>query len=221
MRLFVSFALTLMLVTTTASAATPRETLAAVAFEATDKKVALAGVEQALGAANAALAASPNDHEALLARATAIGYRAKLTRSLADAKLCRQLIEQLVAANPRDPEAQLSLAGWHLDTVDAGFLTAGVLGAKKEIGLAAADRAVALGGDRAFFKGFVAVMRIRLDPADPLARALAEQATAAPAPTLLDRIAKREAAAILVPVRTGDTRAARALAHTLLPMGRL
>lgn len=221
MRLIVSFALTVMLAATTAWAATPRETLVAVAFEATDKPAALAGINQALAAANAVLAASPNDREALLARATAIGYRAKLTHSPSDAKLCRQLIEQLVAANPRDPEAQLSLAGWHLDTVDAGFLTAGILGAKKEIGLAASDRSVALGGDRAFFKGFVALMRVRLDPADPIARALAEQAVAAPTPTPLDRVAKRDAAAILVPLRAGDTRAARALAHILLPMGRL
>ena len=202
-------------------AATPRETLVAVAFDAADKQAALAGASQALAAANAILATNPADHDGLLARATAIGYRAKLTHSPSDAKMCRQLFEAFVAANPRDPEGLLSIGGWHLDSVDAGFLTATVLGAKKEIGLADIDRAVALGGNRAVFKGFAALMRVRLNPADPMARTLAEQAAAAPTPTPLDVIAKRSAAAMLVPLRAGDTKGAQALARRLLPLGRL
>ena len=220
MRWMISCAFAL-LFAATAPAATPREMLTAVAFDAPTKAAAIGGVNQALAAADAILATAPNDRDGQLARATGIGYRAKLTHSAADAKLARKLIEAFVAANPRDPEAQLSLAGWHLDSVDAGFLTASVLGAKKDIGLAAADRAVAMGGDRAFLKGFVALMRLRLDPADPVARMLAEQAAVAPTPTALDRIARRDAIAVLVPLRAGDPRGAVKLARTLLPMGRL
>lgn len=209
------------LLATAAPAATPRETLTAVAFEAPSKPAALAGINQALAGADAILATTPGDREGQLARFTAIGYRAKLTHSPSDAKTAKRLIEAFVAANPRDPDGQLSLAGWHLDSVDAGFLTASVLGAKKDIGLAAADRAVAMGGDRAFFKGFVALMRVRIDPADPVARTLAEQAAAAPTPTPLDRIAKQDAAALLAPLRAHDGKAAGVLARKLLPMGRL
>ena len=186
-----------------ADAATPREMLTTVAFETSDKRAALAGTNQALAAAEAMLAANPADRDGLLAKATAIGYRAKLTKSPSDAKTCRQLLEAFVAANPRDPEGQLSLGGWHLDTFDAGFPATLVLAPKKDLGIAAIDKAVALGGNRAFFKGFAAMMRVRLDPGDPIARQLAEQAAAG------------------ATLRAGDGKAAQALVRRLLPMGKL
>ena len=203
-------------------AATPREILTQASFQTTDKGTALALVNQGLAAAEAQLAANPNDKEAQMQRGVAIGDRAHLTRSPADAKAARHIFEAFLAANPRDPEAHLAIATWHLDTVDAGFLATALLGAKKDIGLAALDRAVALGGGRPFFTGFAALMRIRLDPKNvAAARGLAEQAAAAPAPTLLDRIAKHQAQALLIPLRSGDGRTAALLARKLLPFGRL
>jgi hypothetical protein len=81
---------------------------------------------------------------------------------------------------------------------------------------------VALGGGRPFFSGFAAMMRIRLNPKDvATALRLAEQAAAAPAQTALDRIAKRQAQALLIPLRAGDGRTAGLLARKLLPFGRL
>ena len=69
---------------------------------------------------------------------------------------------------------------------------------------------------------FAALMRIRFNPKDvATARALAEQAAAAPAPTALDRIAKHQAQALLIPLRSGDGRTAALLARKLLPFGRL
>jgi len=203
-------------------AATPREILTQASFQTTDKGTALALVNQGLAAAEAQLAANPNDKEAQMQRGVAIGDRAHLTRSPADAKAARHIFEAFLAANPRDPEAHLAIATWHLDTVDAGFLATALLGAKKDIGLAALDKAVALGGGRPFFTGFAALMRIRLDPKNvAAARGLAEQAAAAPAPTLLDRIAKHQAQALLIPLRSGDGRTAALLARKLLPFGRL
>jgi hypothetical protein len=201
--------------------ATPRELLVSAAFDAPDKRAALAQVDEAAATAEARLAANRNDREAQIGYATAVGYRAKLKRSPSDAKHARKLLEQIVAAFPRDAEANFMLGGWHLDSVAEGFLTASLLGAKKDVGLAGIDRAVALGGDRAMFKGFAALMRARLNPADPLVRTLAEQAAAAPATTPLDRIAKRDAGALLTPIRAGDTKATAALARRLLPFGRL
>jgi hypothetical protein len=204
------------------AAATPRELLTQASFQTTDKSAALALINQGLAAAEAMLAANPGDREAQMQHAVAIGDRAHLTHSPGDAKMARHMFEVFLAANPRDPEAHLAVATWHLDTVDAGFLATTVLGAKKEIGLAELDKAVALGGGRPFFTGFAALMRIRLNPRDvAVARSLAEQAAAAPAPTVLDRIAKHQAQALLIPLRSGDGRTAALLAKKLLPFGRL
>jgi hypothetical protein len=208
-----------------ATAATPRELLTQAAFQQTSKDAALAEVKQAIATAEAQLATSPGNYEAQMQRAVGIGYRAKLTRNAADAKTSRHLFEGLVAANPRDPEAQLLIAGWHLDAIsDLGGLLAGaMLGAKKAIGVTALDRAVAMNGRaRAFFPGVAALMRIRQEPREvAAARALAEAALTLPAPTALDRIARRNADAILIPLRAGDGKAAAELAKKLLPFGRV
>lgn len=212
----------LLILTSPLAAATPREILTQASFQATDKETALALIGKGLAEAEAILAANPSDREAQMQRGVAIGDRAHLTHSPSDAKATRRIFEAFLAANPRDPEAHLAIATWHLDTVEAGFLASTMLGAKKEIGLAELDRAVALGGGRPFFTGFAALMRIRLNPRDlTAARALAEQAAAAPAPSLLDRIAKRQAQALLIPLRAGDGRTAGLLARKLLPFGRL
>lgn len=205
-----------------AAAVGPRDLLTTAAFATTDKAQALALVRQALAEADAMIAANPHDREGQLQRAFAIGYRAKLTRTPGDAKLSRRLFEALVAQNPRDAEFQMAIGGWHLDAIADGFITSTVLGARREAGLDGIAKAVGLGGDHAFFRAFAAMMRIRLDAKDvSVARALAEQAAAAATPTQLDRIAQRDAQALLIPLRAGDGRAAAALARKLLPFGRL
>jgi hypothetical protein len=205
-----------------ASAATPREMLTQAAFQTRDKAAALALVNQALAATEQQLAANAGDKEAQIQHGVAIGDRARLAHSAGDAKEARREFERFAAANPHDPEGQLAIATWHLDSVDAGFLTATVLGAKKDIGMAALDRAVAWGGGRPFFTGFAALLRIRGNPGDVAAATrLATQAASAPATTPLDRIAQRQAKAVLIPLQNGDGKAAAQLARKLLPFGRI
>jgi hypothetical protein len=205
------------------TAATPRDTLAQAAFSARDKATALARIGQAQAAVDAVLARAPADREARLLHAMAIGYRAKLNRSRGDAVEAGKQFAALAAANPRDPEAQAAVGAWHLDAVTAlGGMMAGIaLGAKKAPGIAAMDRAVALGGDRAMFSGLSALLRLALDANDTQAAALAEAAARGTTPTALDQIMQRAAAAVLVPLRTGNTRAAADLAKQLLPFGRV
>ncbi|MET0268908.1 MAG: hypothetical protein ABW173_00650 [Sphingomonas sp.] len=195
--------------------------MTAAAFQARDKSAALAQIAQAQAQAEAELRAKPGDREATLVRAMAIGYRAKLTRSKADAVQARRLFEALAASDPRDPQAQMVIAGWHLDSIaDVGRMLAGaVLGAKSATGLAALDRSVALGGaSHATYPAIASLMRIRLDPSDVArARQLAETAARAPVVTPLDRIMQRNANALLVPLRAGNGKAASALAVKLLP----
>ncbi|WP_091148195.1 hypothetical protein [Novosphingobium sp. CF614] len=207
-----------------ALADTPRELLTAAAFQATSKPRALALVGQAIAMSDKILAARPGDHEATLQRGIAIGYRAKLTRSRSDARTSLGIFERLAAQNPRDAEAQMVIAGWHLDAIDqlGGFVARTALGARTQAGEEALARAVALGGDRAFYPGLAAMMQIRKDHGDVAqARRWAEAAATAQTPTPLDQLAKRAATAILPALRTNDGKTAAMLARKLLPFGKL
>lgn len=210
------------LATPAVRAASPRETLMRAAFATHDKAQALALVGDALQQTRVILARNPHDREALLQAALATGYRGQLSRSPGDAKAARAMIEALARGDPRDPEAQVALAGWHLTAVSdlGGFLARTVLGASRDTGLAALDRAIALGADRAFYPAYAALIRARLDPHDPrTALAFAERAVAASAPTATDKALQQRAARLAVPLRAGDGAAAQALAKQLLPFG--
>jgi hypothetical protein len=205
-------------------AETPRDLLTTAAFQTSDKNKALALIGRAIAASDTILAAHPGDREATLQRGIGIGYRAKLTRSRSDAEASRQIFEGLAARNPNDAEAQMVLAGWHLDAVDQlGGMTARlILGARAQLGDQALARALALGGGRPFFTGLAAMMRIRQSSPDiALARRLAESAATAPTSTPLDGLMKRAAAAILPALRANNAKAAATLARKLLPFGQL
>lgn len=222
LRPFAVLCLAGLIAATPVAAATPREMLANAALSASSRDQALSLVNQALAATQAELAANPNDKEAQIQHAVAVGDHAKLTRSPTEAKQARALFEAFAAANPRDAEAQFGLACWHLDTLAAGFLATTVLGAKKELGLAALNRAVALSNGRPFITGFAALLRIRYDPNDTgTALQLAQTAVASPVTTPLDRFGQRAAQAVLVPLKAGDGKSAAAIARSLLPFGKL
>jgi hypothetical protein len=205
-----------------ARAETARDILIQASFVDTDEASALKRVSNAYAAAVAALRRAPEDHEALLMRATALGYRAKLTGNRTDAVSARRQLEALTTQNPRDAEAQLALGAWHVGAVKklGMFVGRAAVGAQRGVGLAALDKAVALGGDRALYPGLAALLRLELEPGDPRGRTLAEQATRAATPTALDRILQRGAGQVLVPLRTGDMRTVRRLSSQLLPFGR-
>lgn len=200
----------------------PRDTLIRAAFATRDKPQALVLINQALAQTQAMLARNAGDHEARLQQALATGYRGQLNRSPSDAKATRAMLLALAAADPRDAETQIAVAGWHLTAVGdlGGFLAGTLLGARKAEGLAALDRAVAIGGNRAFFPGYAALIRIRVDSGDTaMALRLAERAATAAAPGPIDRIMQRAAQRLLVPLRAGDGAAASKLAKVLLPFG--
>lgn len=214
----------LVVVASPAAAQSARDILIGAAFTATDKPAALASIDRALQAADAALARDPGNQEAKLQRALAISYRGKLKRNRTDIVASRKLFEALAAAAPRDAEAQLAIGCWHLGgVIELGGLVAGtMLGAKKAVGMKALDRAVALGGDRAFFPALAAMHRIQIDPGDIAETTrLAEAAARGSTPTQADRIMQKYAAALLVPLRKGHGAAAAKTAKLLLPFGRV
>lgn len=207
-----------------ASAQSARDLLVGAAFTVRDRPTALARVDAALASANAALARNGGDREAQLQRALALGYRGKLRRNRGEVQFARKQFEALVAANPRDAEAQMALGGFHLGAIiELGSLVARTaLGARKERGLQAMDAALASGGGRAAFPAFASLNRIQLNPADIAgARALAEAAVAGRVVRSEDRVMQRAAAQLLPLLRAGNGKAAAALADRLMPFGRL
>ncbi len=201
-------------------AESPRELLTQASFGDSDEETALRRVSAAYVSATNLLKRAPDDHEALLMRATALGYRAKLTGNRSDAIAARRQFEALVAQNPRDAEAQLALgAGTSGRSRNWGDRRARRLGAQRGVGFASLDRAIALGGDRALFPGLAALLRLELDPRDPRGRALAEAAVRAGTVTPIDRILQHACTAVLAALRTGDLAKTRALASQSLPFG--
>jgi hypothetical protein len=205
-----------------ASAQSPREMLVTAAFHETDKAVALARIDRARTNAAALLARNADDQDAAMVQATALGYRAKLTGNRGEALAARKQFEGLVERFPRNPEASVALGAWHVGVISKFGRIVGraAVGAQKGVGLASLDRAVALGGDRAMFLGLAGLLRLELDPNDTRAHQLTEAAARGSTPTGIDRLFQRAAAAVLVPLRRGDRKAAQKLADRLLPLGR-
>lgn len=207
-----------------AQAESSRDVLVSAAFGARDKASALARVNQAVAMAETDVKRDPRDLNARLQRALAISYRGKLSRSRADVLTARREFEAVVAGNPRNPEAQMALAGWHFAAViELGpFMARTVLGARLATGNQALDRALALGRDRASIPALASLQRIQVDPSDVAgARRLAEVAMAANAGTSFDRLMQKQAAILLVSLRKGDGKASAALAKMLMPFGRV
>jgi tetratricopeptide (TPR) repeat protein len=205
-----------------AHAATPRDTLIQAAFGTHDKKQALSLINDALTQTQQMLAQNSANREAQLQQALGIGYRGQLTRSPADAKAAHRALETLVTVEPNNAEAQVAIAGWHLTAVgDLGnFLARTLLGASRDDGFAALDKAVAMGGNRAFFPAYAALIRIKLNTSDTAtALHLAQRAASAQAPEQIDRILQRAAVRLIPDLQAGRGDDAARLAKQLLPFG--
>lgn len=204
-----------------ARAETPRDMLAIAAFHDTDKGVALARIDKARVGATALLARNVDDQDAAMVQAMALGYRAKLTSNRGDAIAARKQFEGLAIRFPRNPEPSVALGAWHMGAIAkfGRLIGRATLGAQKDAGLKALDRAVVLGGNRAMFLALAGLLRIEIDPSDPRGAELTEAALRGTTPTALDRQFQRAAAAVLVPLRRGNRKAGQKLADRLLPLG--
>ncbi len=221
--LFIALATGLVASTTAAVAETARQKLTEAAFFTNNKATALATVNAVEGQSLAELKHSPSDQETKIIRALAVSYRAKLINSRSEALAARTLFEKLVADDAANAEAQAALGGWHIEALATLGTMVGrmALGARRDVGLASLDRAVALGGNRAMFAGLAALLRAELDPNDPRAKALAEAAVKAPTPTPLDRIMQKGANELLVVLKASDHAAIKAKSRLLLPFGKI
>lgn len=199
-----------------------RAALVDAAFVIKDKTSALARLDRARLEAEAMLADHPANLDAKLQRAIAIGYRGKLSRSPADAKTARRMMEEVAAAAPASADADVALAGWHLEAIlDAGsFIARTMLGARKADGVAALERAVTHGDDRPLYCGYGAILLTRIGDTTR-AIELAKMAVRVPARDALDRLMKGNAETLLAAYRSGDPKLPLAVATRLSPFGRI
>jgi hypothetical protein len=204
-----------------AQAQSSRDLLTQAAFQDRNKSTALQRIDKVRASSLAVLSRNANDQDAAVLAAISLGYHAKLTSQRSEAIAARREFERVVDRFPTNAEAQAGLGAWHLGMISrAGrFVARAVAGARENVGLAALERSVALGGRRAMFVGLAGLMRINADPSDKRGAQLLEAASKAPTPTALDRIMQRSAVSVLAPLHRGDNKSAKALADQLLPFG--
>lgn len=200
-----------------------RATLVRAAYQAADRAEALALIDQAERDADAALRIAPTDYDALLQKAAATGYRARLATSRTLGQRTHALLAELTRRSPDRIGGWVALGVWHGEAVDK----LGTLGAR-----------MVLGGSRAGMERALAEAA-RRDPASPVPPAdlallkLRLDGDGAGAQPLLDRAAKlaprdgyealirRHANEVAALLTRGDARAARARAEALAPFGGL
>lgn len=201
-----------------------RSELTVACFETTDATRALSLVDAAEHDFDAALAKAPGNNEALLQKATAIGYRAKLTKSGAQAKEARRRFEAAVAREPNNALAWASIAGWHAASVATlgKFIAGTVLGAKLDIAMKDFDTALAKDPHNPLNRVFYAFTLLDLDSDNaPRAAALLREADRMPPRDAIEALTKRGVTEVLPLLDRGDAKGARAMARRLLPFGTL
>lgn len=201
-----------------------RATLIIASFETIDRDQAKAQIEAADHDFDAALAAAPSSEEAALMKATAVGYRGKLSKSPGLAKETRARMEAVLARDPNYGLAWSSLAGWHAGAVVAlgKFLAGTVLGASTKVALADFETGLAKDPKNPVQYAFYALTLLDLGT-DNGARATQLLRTLASLPThdAYEGLLKRETAQVLPLLTAGDVKGAQALARRLLPFGKL
>ncbi|MFN7399880.1 MAG: hypothetical protein ACK5SX_12685 [Sandaracinobacter sp.] len=194
------------------------------AFQTTDRERARELLLAAEKDFDAALALQPGNADAMLQRAIAIGYRAKLENNLGLAKQSRRNFEALLAKRPNDALVLGALGGWHGEAIATlgKFIAGTALGANAKYGQRYYDKAVASPGADPAVPVFYATTLLNLSADNaPKAKALLQRAVKAPASDGFERLMQQNARAILVPLEKGDVAAARATAKRLGALGSL
>jgi tetratricopeptide (TPR) repeat protein len=194
------------------------------AFQTTDRKLAREQLLQAERDFDASLALQPGNPDALLQKAIAIGYRAKLENNIGLAKQTRKNFEALLAKRPNDALALGAMGGWHGESVATlgKFLAGTALGAKEAESLRFYEKAIASPGADPAVPVFYATTLLNLSEGNaPKAKALLQRAARAKADDGFERLMQQHARAILAPLEKGDVAAAREKAKRLGPLGTL
>jgi tetratricopeptide (TPR) repeat protein len=201
-----------------------RATLIVASFQATDRDVAKAQVALAEHDFDAALALAPNNIEAQLQKATAIGYHGKLSKSPGLAKETRTRMEAVVARDPSYGLAWASLGGWHAGAVSTlgKFLAGTLLGANTKAAIADFETAVARDPKNPVHPAFYGLTLLDLGTDNaPRAMQMLQTVARIPARDAYESLLKKATAQVLPLLAAGDVKGAQALARQLLPFGKL
>jgi tetratricopeptide (TPR) repeat protein len=194
------------------------------AFQTTDRKKARDLLLAAEKDFDAALALQPGNPEALLQKAIAIGYRAKLESNIGLAKQTRKNFEALLAKRPNDPLVLGALGGWHGESIATlgKFIAGTALGANAKDGQRYYDKAVASPGADPVVPIFYATTLLNLSPDNaPKAKALLQRAVKTQPGDGFERLMVQNGRAILAPLEKGDVEAAQAVAKRVGAFGTL
>lgn len=194
------------------------------AFQTTDRKRARELLLAAETDFDAALALQPGNPEALLQKAIAIGYRAKLENNIGLAKQARRNFEALLAKRPNDALVLGALGGWHGEAIATlgKFIAGTALGANAKDGARYYDKAVASPGADPVVPIFYATTLLNLSADNaPKAKALLQRAVKAPPADGFERLMVQNGRAILAPLEKGDVEAAQEAAKRVGPFGSL
>jgi hypothetical protein len=194
------------------------------AFQTSDRKAARDGLLAAERDFDAALALQPGKPDALLQKAIAIGYRAKLENSPGLAKAVRRNFEAILAKRPNDALALGAMGGWHGESVATlgKFLAGTALGAKEGEAKRFYEKALAAPGADPAVPVFYATTLLNLSASNAeRAKALLQRAVRAQAGDGFERLMQAHARAILKPLEAGDVAGAQATAKRLSPLGTL
>lgn len=193
-------------------------------YETRDKVRAEALIAAAEKDFDAALAKTPNDPEAQLQKAVAIGYRAKLAQSPGLAKDCRDRFVAVRDAHPDNALAWSALAGWHGASIASlgGFMAGVVLGAKASAFEEGYQKVFALEPRNPAYRTLYALTLLDLTPknADKAAAAL-KNIESLPAADAFERALRKQGAELARSLARGDAKAAQALARRLSAFGTL
>lgn len=201
-----------------------RATLIIASFETTDRDRAKTLVDQADHDFDAALQLAPNDLDAQLQKATAVGYRAKLSKSPGLGKETRSRMEAVLARDPSNGLAWASLGGWHAGAVATigKFLAGTVLGANTKVAITDFETALVKDPKNPVHPSFYGLTLLDLG-ADNAPRALQvlQMAARDPARDAYEALLKKAVAQVIPLLTSGDIKGAQTLARRLLPFGKL
>ena len=154
-----------------------------------------------------ALLLDPDDLEARLTAAMAIGFEAKRRKTPALGKTSRHIMEKLAADFPDNQIAVGSLGGWHSEVSAAGFMARLALGARVSQAHTYFEAANALNGDNIAFLLEYSKFLARRSPKN-YARAisLADRILAVPAESALDRLFQEKTKALKEAILSGKTK---------------
>ncbi len=201
-----------------------RATLITASFETTDRTKAKAQVDAADHDFDAALAKDPQNLEAALMKAQAVGYRGKLAKSPGLAKETRTRMEAVLQRDPSYALAWASIAGWHAGAISTlgKFLAGTLLGASSKTAIADFETALAKDPKSPVHPTFYGLTLLDLGTENsPRATQLLETAQRLPARDAYEGLLKRATAEVLPLLRNGDVKGAQTLARRLLPFGKL